>query len=137
MASDIRSYSLWLQHITTRSKTPKPGGISVTQFQFVSNNQHGAGAVGAGKANFDGLELTITDDHAYPQFSIAQSSGVPLGRGRLDAILTSGCSRPVLEFESTLVTSVLRYNVPTVGSLSYTVQLAFENPRLVWQPVGR
>jgi hypothetical protein len=137
--AEIKGYSLWLERISgSRNKLPHPGGIRVTGFRFTDSKSGvtGGSGGGPGKAHFDGLELTAADSLAFVQLSLARDSGANLGRGRLDELMPSGCSRPVLEFESALVdwlSGPTRYPPEAAG---FQMQLWVDNPRILWQQVG-
>jgi hypothetical protein len=138
--AEIKSYSLWLQRISSSiPKAPYPGAIPVTGFSLsdsrLSGMASGSGG-GPGKVRFDLLELTVTDRDLFARLYNARHSGANLGRGRLDAVLSSGCSRVLLKFEDALVDSIAWIDRATPGPSPFDLKLSVNELELLWPANG-
>ena len=131
--ANVRNYSLWLQHINC-GKQSKNGQMAVSNFFFASstNSSFGAGGAGAGKAKFDTLHVSVTEECAFPYLFNASHSGANVGRGRLNAIMNSGASRQVLEFEDALIAFAKPQNPGIDSPATMDLTISMLNPRILW-----
>jgi hypothetical protein len=130
--ADIKGYSLWLEKIiSSGAQASKTGALSVIQFSFSDSHNPGSAStagIGRGYARFDCLNVSvIASGLAQAELSRAHTSGANLGRGRLDAVLTSG-PRQILVFEDTLI-AALSWIGRFSGESQLDLKLSIETPR--------
>lgn len=136
---EIRGYSLWLERISAlAAKTQRTAGLRVTSFAIKGTQDSVAtgGGAGPGKATFDTLQLTIAPETGleFAQLSRAQDTGANTGKGRLDAILSSGCSRHLLSFEDSMVNAVSAL-AGQFDDAQFELRLDIDELKLLWEPI--
>ena len=134
--AEIKSYSLWLERIiSSGAQASHAAGIPIMGF-VLSDSRNPAAAsssgVGRGHVRFDEINLTVAAGGlAFAELSRAHVSGTNLGRGRIDALLSSGRSQHLLDFESTLIGS-FSWLGRFAAESHFDLKLWIEKPRFLW-----
>ena len=107
--------------------------MAVSSFSFSSSAPRPMGtSAGSGKAQFDVLNVSVTEESAFTYLFNASHSGANVGRGRLQAVMSQGGSRQVLEFESALISSATPQNPGLNSPAAIELTISMLNPRFLW-----